>query len=239
MAGDLKHEIEGPGPARGHTAKVTACGCVLTALAAAILLATPAAGQVAPADDATYHLGVGTQLARIVSPFTWRCDTERVEMATVAGIEAHTAVVIRRLDFTARVATSRDLGHDCPLVLRVREDGVHIVDHHRGEIDDGWLHALELGVGLTPEGAPWLHGGVGGGWIRDTDAPYLIATLGLRLGDRIRFTTDAGLHYASAPFVRWREEWHGFELADRTYVGQGRSWTPGWLLRAGVEARLR
>jgi hypothetical protein len=195
-------------------------------------------GQVA--DPARYHVGVSGVAGVIPSPFEWRCDTEVVERAVLSGVEAHASVTTGRLDFTGRVISATESpGIACPDVLRVRADGTYLVDHHHGDVDGDWLQALELTVGFSPTRIPFLRVAAGGGWIRDADAPFGTATLGVRLGDRIRFLGDAGLHVGSTPFFRVRETWQDFELVRSEHVGQGRSWAAGMVLRAGVEARVR
>lgn len=208
--------------------------------------AAPLAAQ-APADppsaaEARYYVGPTAFLGLIPSPFDFhqRCDPEVVERADVSGLEGHIALVVGSLDFTARVAAGREMGPTivCPDVLRLRADGVHLVDHHFGEVDGDWIQTLEVQVGWSPARARFLRGGLGGGWVRGTDAPYGAATLGVRFGDRVRVLADLGLVYSSAPFVRVREEWLDWELVRQTHVGEGRSWAPGGVLRAGIEARL-
>jgi hypothetical protein len=196
----------------------------------------------APAELAVarYHAGITATLGVIPSPFDWRCDTEVVERAMVSGVEAHASVTTGRLDFTGRVVAATEMGTVvCPDIPRVREDGVYTVNHHHGDVDGDWLQAVEVMVGFSPARVPYLRAAAGGGWIRDADAPFGTATVGVRLGDRLRFLGDAGLHLGSTPYFRVRETWQDFELVRTDHVGQGRSWAVGPVVRVGVEARLR
>jgi hypothetical protein len=214
------------------------------ALAAVLLCMTlhpaPAQAQAPGADSPRWQLGASIPVAHIASPFAWRCDAEVVERATVSGVEAHASLVTGRLDLTMRLtAAAETTSIVCPAIARVRDDGVHRVDHHFGEVEGDWLVAGEASAGFSPAVVPFLRAGIGAGWMWGADAPFATAVLGVRLGRRVRLLGDAGVHLSSTPYVRVDEEWRNHEIVARHEVGQGRSWAAGPIVRVGVETTLR
>jgi hypothetical protein len=205
---------------------------------AALVMVAPVQAQ-AGADAVRWYFGASAAAANIVSPFAWRCDTEVAERATVAGLEGHAAVVTGRVDFAVRLSAARELPVDCPAVGRVRGDGLHVVDHHSGEVDGDWMHAGEVSAGFSPSRMPFLRTALGVGWVRGADAPFATTALGVRLGDRIRFLGDVAVQYSSTPYLRVEEQWRDGEVVARGEVGKGRSWAAGPVLRAGIETTFR
>ncbi len=226
-----------PTPSRPLAWTIALAALVAMALACPPL-ASPLAAQQPPPGEAWVHLGTGVSVRHLPSPFQWRCETEEVEMTTVVGFGGHASLQVGGLDFSVSLSASRRPTDVVCLDLSVWTDGVHVVDRHHGEVDGDWMQAMELGLGYSPARSPFLRGSVGAGWIRGTDAPFGTATLGLRLGGRLRLLADLGAHVGSAPYVQFREEWQGGKLVRSQELRQGRNWAIGPTLHVGIEGRL-
>lgn len=189
---------------------------------------------------AAWHLGASVHSGQIPSPFGGGCHARsELPWTAVGGPEIHGSLVrASGVDLTLRLSLLHQMngGVNCP--GSSPDHGTYWWHQYEADVSGQAARAAELSAGYSPPLVPAVRASLGAGWLGGAGRPYGVATVGLRVGTRLRFMADWGFRYAAVPWTVTMIEWQD-DVVTREQRFPGATWATGREFRFGLDFQVR
>lgn len=133
----------------------------------------------------------------------------------------------RSFDAQIRFMTTYNGGDDCaPVGL---PDYVYQGKTYDDDIQGDGLRSLDVQFGFSPAKLRVVRMSLGAGFELESEVPFLIAGIGVRLGKRVQFVTGADILMFRTPYLIVEDEYRDSERVRRTQLDKGYERSISWL----------